>query len=595
MRHRSIPVGLLTTSMSSALDTDDDDDDGDSGKRHQRHRILASRLATTMSLLLVSIMVVVSYRRQKRRLILPTVYRRPMDDVYKNSSCLYDGHCPVRSTCAVPSSSSSKNNINDDGSKPLGVCEPILIQGSATSVDDTCLQACTAELQLDEHFYQTSWPVVEWIETIHSAGRPVGCLLAYHREPEGDRWKQRESLLDPPLLDTWMAQRFRHVIRVDPLVENAIDNQRWISYCFRPCQSHADCATTNDNIHNSYNKVAPGFVCEQGACQRNPDYWATHMTKQGDNNNDPTLPSEQMVIITAATRGYVRGLRNLVASARYWAPTHAVVVYNLGGLTPVEQTEIRSWPNVIDLGWPHGVPARYPPHVQRGSIYAWKPIIINETLTKYKSIFWLDAGSSLAGPITPAEQIVQRTGMCVCMMYDVSIVSRIDWSIAACMHTCSAHKLTYILYIYIYICVVRTGMFLVKGQDMDMKLSAPESYLWFNTTKEKLPTGPHFSGNTQAYLYPSRYYDAVVAANAQCALTAECIAPTGSSLRNHRYDQTTLSIAAYHPKVRAPHYTEYLAYAIAQLSRDLLKPSTKFVWTSRQRNQFFTQYYAAKG
>ena len=45
----------------------------------------------------------------------------------------------------------------------------------------------------------------------------------------------------------------------------------------------------------------------------------------------------------------------------------------------------------------------------------------------------------------------------------------------------------------------RTEMFLVKGQDLNMRLSAPSAYEWFNTTKETLQMEPHFSGNTQAY------------------------------------------------------------------------------------------------
>ena len=135
----------------------------------------------------------------------------------------------------------------------------------------------------------------------------------------------------------------------------------------------------------------------------------------------------------------------------------------------------------------------------------------------------------------------------------------------------------------------KTGMFLVKGQDLNMRLSSPKSYQWFNTSKETLQTGPHFSGNTQAFLYPSRYYDSIVALNAACALDINCIAPAGSSLGSHRYDQTTLSIASYHPKIRAPHYTEFLAAEMRQLSPDLKKPSSKIVWTARQSCSFYSR------
>jgi hypothetical protein len=146
--------------------------------------------------------------------------------------------------------------------------------------------------------------------------------------------------------------------------------------------------------------------------------------------------------------------------------------------------------------------------VSKGKLFAWR--IVNKTLHKYKSIFWLDAGSTVAGPITPIEDVIQRT-----------------------------------------------GLMLVKGQDNDMKeKSAEATYEWFNATKATFKAGPH-SINTQAFLYPSGYVESVVLPNALCAMDPNCITPPGANLANHRYDQTTISILAYRPKVRAPHYTEY--------------------------------------
>jgi hypothetical protein len=131
---------------------------------------------------------------------------------------------------------------------------------------------------------------------------------------------------------------------------------------------------------------------------------------------------------------------------------------------------------------------------------------------------------------------------------------------------------------------------LVKGQDIDMRPKASEkSFEWFGFDKRSMAVGPHFSGNTQAFMYPSRYIDTVVIPNCKCALDENCIAPAGSNLGSHRYDQTTISILAYAPKTRLPHYTEFLAASNAQLNSDLLKPSFKFVWTSRQGCRFYAE------
>jgi hypothetical protein len=177
-------------------------------------------------------------------------------------------------------------------------------------------------------------------------------------------------------------------------------------------------------------------------------------------------------------------------------------------------------------------------------MYAWKPIIVNETVHKYGSIFWLDSGSTLAGPVQPVQEALQHQ-----------------------------------------------GIVLMKGQDLDMRPKASEkSFEWFGYDKRAMSVGPHFSGNTQAFLCPSRYMETVVIPNCKCALDPNCIAPAGSQLGNHRYDQTTISILAYMPKTRLPHYTEFLAASRDQLNPDLSKPSFKFVWTARQGCNFYAEH-----
>jgi len=446
----------------------------------------------------------------------------------ETTGCQYDGQCPVRFTCEATGAINGSSR---------GICKPI--QSLGANDHTSCADACYTELKLDEHFYQETWPVLEWSEvTPQTNGRPKGCLLAYHREPEGvDRWKELQQVdvstewtEIPPSVKNWADNRFRHVIRVDPLSDDPED-KTWMAYCHDTCQTDADCATLPDQ--DGPPVALSGFVCIDSACQRNPAYW--------DRDKDETKPD--MVIVTGATATYMIGLTNLASSLRYWAPHHKMVVYNLGGMSVSQIREIESWSNVLSVEWPQGVPKTYPSHVSRGKIYAWKPIIVNETVHRYSSIFWLDAGSTVVGPITPIENIIQRT-----------------------------------------------GMMLVKGQDSDMKRKSHKAtYEWFNMTKATFEAGPHYSGNTQAFMYPSRYIDSVVIPNCVCALDESCISPKGSKLGNHRYDQTTISILAYQPKVRAPHYTEYLAASHNQLNPDLRKPSFKFILTSRQTNQFYTE------
>jgi hypothetical protein len=179
---------------------------------------------------------------------------------------------------------------------------------------------------------------------------------------------------------------------------------------------------------------------------------------------------------------------------------------------------------------------------QTGKVYAWKPIIIQETLAKYKMIFWLDAGNTLKGPITPIENIVKRN-----------------------------------------------GIVLFHGQDESMTPKSHfRSYEWFNFTKDTMVTGPHISGNTQAYLSPSRYVESLVNCNAKCALDPNCIVPDGADLHNHRFDQTTLSLCAYHPKVWPNHHTEYLAASEDQLPSDPFEAAYRMVFTARAGVIYYT-------
>ena len=245
------------------------------------------------------------------------------------------------------------------------------------------------------------------------------------------------------------------------------------------------------------------------------------------------IPS--VTIVTAANDLYAEALENLVASAKFWAPEHPVVVYNLGGL---DVDKVRSWSNVAAVEWEDGIPSDYPPHVHHPKKYAWKPIILNETVHRYHSVLWLDAGSTLRGPIDPVEQVLREE-----------------------------------------------GVFLVKGQDNNMELAHPSSFQYLGVPLDR--TQPHYAGNTQGYTL-NHYVDSIVIPNAKCALIAACIAPEGSSLSNHRYDQTTLSILAY--QAHAPHQTGYLAVSRDQLEHDIRRPSSRFIWTSRGESREYIDH-----
>jgi hypothetical protein len=399
--------------------------------------------------------------------------------------CRYEGHCGIGTTC-----------VADEGSPLKGTCRKYQETGSASKMTP-CVQSCSLGLPADG--------IVERMSNIQGAvGRPDGCILFYQRE-RGVRHRADVNSTTP----------FK-VIRVDPVLKGKKKQrlsesiiQKWMMLCYKPCE--AACSM--------------GFVCQEGLCQQDEAYW------------NPPSDKHPMVIVSGADESYFYPLVNLAGSLRYWAPKHKLVVYNLG-LRPEQVKQLQQWD--IEVKWPNGIPKRYPVHLAIGKKYAWKPVAINESLHEYKQIFWLDAGSTIASPLTEPIRIVQET-----------------------------------------------GIFLVKGQDSNMRLSYPCTYETFGYNKQTFIGGAHYSGNTQAYLYPSRYVNTVVIPNAECALKADCIMPEGSNLGNHRYDQTSLSILSYRHDLLIPEYTKYLAAGREQLGPDLRKPSPHIIWTSRGSSSDF--------
>jgi hypothetical protein len=462
--------------------------------------------------------------------------------------CNFDGHCPIGTTC-VGHSLSSKGGVCQEY-RPSTRSELLQPPPSASAADDrfnACVQKCRTELEWDEHYYfYDDTPELNTIPHIHNTlpassngNRPAGCLLVFERVPGINK------TLVHTTREQWMeARSAQHIVRVDPLVEGDFDQNNyirnmtfnppalyksgvlWTAFCYLPlCKTDADCGNHRDsNNNNNFH------YCDQSrrVCDRHKPYWTQY------NNASKTI------LVTGANQGYFSGLSNIAASARFWAPDNPMVVYNLG-LTDEQLETVKTWRNVIAVEWKDGIPYQQK-HVQMLHTYAWKSLAINESVHKYHNIFWLDAGATYTGPIDGLEHYLQRH-----------------------------------------------GIFLVRGQDLSMKeKSHPDTYKYLNLDKKTFVGGPHYAGGIQGHLLPSRYIDTIVKPNAACALKAQCIAPDGSNLGVHRYDQTTLSILAYGLYQQIPHHTEFLAASSNQLDPDLTKPNSMFMWTARQSCIFYS-------
>ncbi|KAL7575207.1 hypothetical protein ACA910_018694 [Epithemia clementina (nom. ined.)] len=340
-------------------------------------------------------------------------------------ACRYDGHCTIGMTCGVAPlfPKQQQHQPQDmDNNHPPGEClyVPIVVANTNPSYNnhnnhnrnhkqsnqdylEHCQAACQAELELDEHFFHEAWPdiVSGSARATTATTRPKGCVLDYVRQDDQvDHWNalhapdtNNNGIIprDEPLpsILTWEKTRFRHLIRVDPVLvshpratttpgtmnssssstqptEYDSKTQVWRAYCTAPCQSHRDCQTAVTTSLIGAVRPSP-WLCVEGACQRNPQFWeprrhishysppppnhwqsnaTTTTTMMTTTTRPPQLRQEKgkLVFVTGATKNFYRALRNLVASIRYWTPNHGVVIYNLGGLGMYRQ-QIQTWDN----------------------------------------------------------------------------------------------------------------------------------------------------------------------------------------------------------------------------------------------------------
>lgn len=241
-----------------------------------------------------------------------------------------------------------------------------------------------------------------------------------------------------------------------------------------------------------------------------------------------------MVIVTAADQTYFGGLINLIGSIHFWNPEVQVMVYDLG-LESRLCEEIGKWRNVTFV--PGFLLRDLPSHCRKLNVYAWKAFVIQDALAQHETILWLDAGTDLRSSILPIQ-----------------------------------------------LCIQQQGYFFVQGQDVDMTLRSHDAcYDSLGLIKHEFSGKPHYAGAVQGYVRNSEIHVNVLNKLVEFSAREECIAPPGSNLSNHRYDQTLLSIILYRLQTPVLEQTRFLASDKKYLNKDPFAPSEKIIFTGRAR------------
>jgi hypothetical protein len=202
-----------------------------------------------------------------------------------------------------------------------------------------------------------------------------------------------------------------------------------------------------------------------------------------------------MTIITGASSNHFSCLLNLLGSIRCCEPDMSVIVYDLG-LNEQEKSIVKGAFHLRTFDF-----SLYPPwvdiRVDRGH-YAWKPIIISDALDEFGGIvLWLDAGDLLLRPLQGLREAIERNGV----VTPISPRRIKDWTHPGTLRFLNVAESDYEK-------KNRNGA--IVGFDQRIKWASDLAHRW-----------------------------------KQCALIKECIAPEGSSRKNHRQDQAVLSILYY--------------------------------------------------
>lgn len=203
----------------------------------------------------------------------------------------------------------------------------------------------------------------------------------------------------------------------------------------------------------------------------------------------------QLTIVTAADKSHGRSLLNLLASIKIYEPNVSVIIWDLG-LTNLQRNKIKDnfKPYELKKFNFNLYPKYFNIEINSGE-YAWKPaIIFEEAKNNYGLLLWLDAGNLIKGNLRRITKLI--TSKCFYSPYSAGSIR--DWT----------HPLT-------------------------LKFMNFPSYLL---------SRPNCNGAVIGFNLQCESIQKLIHEWNKCAWTKSCIAPRGSSRKNHRQDQAVLSL-----------------------------------------------------
>jgi Protein of unknown function (DUF1647) len=212
----------------------------------------------------------------------------------------------------------------------------------------------------------------------------------------------------------------------------------------------------------------------------------------------------KLIVVTAASSNHFGALRQMLESLRRLGAR--VECYDIG-LTPDEARALPRWPGFFYHKFDY---SSYPAHLNvavNAGEWAWKPVIVADVIDRahavgeMSDVLWADAGCFFHALQPIADRIKKTGGLWVRTSAGVMR----EWT----------HPL----------------MFKYLGVD-------PRDY---GERRNADATLVGFAVGSASATAREKVYETIVLPWKTCALAKDCIAPAGSSRKNHRQDQAVLS------------------------------------------------------
>jgi len=246
--------------------------------------------------------------------------------------------------------------------------------------------------------------------------------------------------------------------------------------------------------------------------------------------SNPLTDPNVLTFVTSSNSGYFPQLLNFLSSVHFYALSHPLLVYDLG-LTAQQKHELTLYRGLtlIDIDEWSGTYKATHPHLLNIGSFAWKPVVMLHALTTVGvgMMWYQDAGGEIHRYPDRIDKQLHESGYFYVSQEGLRTGLRCCGPVLELTHQGSIEAL---------------GFQAKEFEGKYMCAGGLQGYRWTKELAEQYndPDSPYYAPNYKNAV------ELVLKPAVKCALNKACITPSGSSLANHRQDQSVFSLLVNH-------------------------------------------------